>query len=98
MVHNLSLQLPFFIVILTTHEFLKLLLYFICSLKKIGLLPKKDWFTTFKSANCGLVLMENDVVDKIVGISTIRIRMQNRIVKNLTNVQHLPDLKNMVFL
>jgi hypothetical protein len=55
--------------------------------------PKRDWFTTYESVNCGTVLMGNDVACKIVGIGTIRIRMHDGIVRTLTNVRHIPDLK-----
>ncbi|GLT72015.1 hypothetical protein SLA2020_439880 [Shorea laevis] len=55
--------------------------------------PKKDWFTTYESVNGGTVLMGNDVACKIVGIGTIKIRMHDGIVRTLTNVRHIPDLK-----
>jgi len=37
--------------------------------------------------------MRNDVVYKIVGMGTIRIRMHDGIMRTLKNVQHIPDLK-----
>jgi len=37
--------------------------------------------------------MGNDVVYKIVGIGTIRMKMHDGIVRTLTNVWHIPDLK-----
>jgi hypothetical protein len=55
--------------------------------------PKKDWFTTYDAVNGGLVLMGNNVACKIVGIGSIRIRMHDGIVRILTNVRHIPDLK-----
>jgi hypothetical protein len=55
--------------------------------------PKRDWFTTYDSVNGGLVLMGNNVACKIVGIGSIRIRMYDGIVRILTNVRHIPDLK-----
>jgi hypothetical protein len=55
--------------------------------------PKRDWFTTYDSINGGSVLMGNNVACKIVGIVTIRIRMHDGIVRTLTNVRHIPDLK-----
>jgi hypothetical protein len=55
--------------------------------------PKKDWFTTYESANGGLVFMGNDVAYRIVGIGTIRIRMHDGIVRTLKNVRHILDLK-----
>jgi hypothetical protein len=37
--------------------------------------------------------MGNDVAWKIVGIGTIKIRMHDGIVRTLTNVRHMLDLK-----
>jgi hypothetical protein len=37
--------------------------------------------------------MENNVAYKIVGIGTIGIRMHHGIVRTLTNVRHIPNLK-----
>ena len=55
--------------------------------------PRKDWFTTYEPINSGSVLMGKDMACKIVGISTIKIRMHNDIVRTLTDVRHIPDLK-----
>jgi hypothetical protein len=55
--------------------------------------PIKHWFTTYNSIDCSSILEINDVACKIIGIGTIRIRMHDRIVRNLTNVRHIPDLK-----
>ena len=35
----------------------------------------KDWFNIYKSVNCGFVLKGNDAACKIVGIGTIKTRM-----------------------
>ena len=32
--------------------------------------PHKDWFVTYRSVNCGNVLMGNDASCKVVGIGT----------------------------
>ncbi|XP_077222053.1 uncharacterized protein LOC143855883 [Tasmannia lanceolata] len=55
--------------------------------------PNKDWFTTYQSVNGGTVLMGNNMAYKIVGICTIHIKMYDGIVKTLTEVRHVPDLK-----
>jgi hypothetical protein len=47
---------------------------------------KRDWFASYELVNDGTVLMGNDVVCKIVGISTIIIKMHDGIVRILTNV------------
>lgn len=90
MVHKLSLQLAFVIVSLTTSGPLILPMHFMC--------PKRDWFATYKSISGGSVLIGNDVTWKIVGLSTIIIKMQDEIIKTLTNVQHILDLKKNLIL
>jgi hypothetical protein len=77
-VRNLSLQLLFQMVVLMTSGSLILLVHFMS--------PKRDWFTTYESVNGGSVLMGNDVIYKIVGIGTIRMKMHDGIVRTLTNV------------
>lgn len=51
---------------------------------------KKDWFTTYESANGGLVLMRTMFAWKIATIGAIRIRMHDRIVRTLTDARHMP--------
>ena len=55
--------------------------------------PKRNWFTTYDSVNGGSILMGNNVASKIVGIGAIKIRMHDGIVRTLTNVRHIQDLK-----
>jgi hypothetical protein len=59
--------------------------YHICS--------NRMWFDTFKSYNTGTVLMGNDAKCKAIGLGTIKFRMFDGIVKILTNVRYVPDLK-----
>ena len=61
--------------------------------------PHRDWFTTYESFNGGLVLMGNDAQCKVVGKGTIKIKTHNGVVKTLTGVKHVPDLKrNLIYL
>ncbi|KAK3038197.1 hypothetical protein RJ639_030304 [Escallonia herrerae] len=61
--------------------------------------PNRDWFATYRSFDGGKVLMGNDVACKVVGISSIRIRMHDGIVRTLTYVRHVPELrKNLISL
>ncbi|KAJ4976637.1 hypothetical protein NE237_001743 [Protea cynaroides] len=55
--------------------------------------PNRDWFTTYKAIEGASVLMGNNVVCKIVGIGTVRIKCHDGIVRTLTDVRHIPDLK-----
>ena len=53
----------------------------------------RNWYSTYQSIDDGVVYMGNDVTCKTVGIGSIRIRMFDGIVRTLTNVRHVPDLK-----
>ena len=45
--------------------------------------PHKDWFDTYKSVNCGFVLMGNNATCKVVGIGTIKIKTFDNVVRTL---------------
>ena len=55
--------------------------------------PHRDCFSAYKPLNVGVVLMGNDAQCNVVGIDTIRIKTLDGIVRTLSNVQHIPDLK-----
>jgi hypothetical protein len=55
--------------------------------------PNRMWFDTFKSCNAGTVLMGNDARCKAIGLGTIKVRMFDGIVRILTNVRYVPNLK-----
>ena len=55
--------------------------------------PYRDWFDTHRLINCGLVLMGNKVVCKVVGIGTIEVKMFNDVVRTLKDVRYVLDLK-----
>ncbi|KAK3043400.1 hypothetical protein RJ639_001979 [Escallonia herrerae] len=50
-------------------------------------------FATYRSFDGGKVLMGNDVTCKVVVIGSIHIRMHDGIVRTLTDVRHVPELK-----
>ncbi|KAK2995464.1 hypothetical protein RJ640_005398, partial [Escallonia rubra] len=61
--------------------------------------PNRDWFATYRSFDGGKVLMGNDVACKVVGIGSIQIRMHYGIMRTLTDVRHVPELrKNLISL
>ncbi|GJY18729.1 retrovirus-related pol polyprotein from transposon TNT 1-94 [Tanacetum coccineum] len=47
----------------------------------------------YKEFDGGHVFMVNDSPGKVVGIGTIRIKMHDGVVRTLTDVRHVPDLK-----
>jgi len=55
--------------------------------------PYKDLFTTFESVDCGVVLMGNDAQCKIAGIGTIQIKTNDGVVRTLSDVRYIPELK-----
>ncbi|KAK3000052.1 hypothetical protein RJ639_022601 [Escallonia herrerae] len=61
--------------------------------------PNRDWFATYRSFDGGKVLMGNYITGKVVGIGSIEIRMHDGIVRTLTDVRHVPELrKNLISL
>ena len=61
--------------------------------------PRRDWFTTYRPINGGLVYMGNNTTCKVVGIGTVRIKMYDGIVRTMIDVRHMPDLaKNLLSL
>ena len=55
--------------------------------------PYKDLFTTLEPVDSGVVLMGNDTQCKIAGIGTIQIKTHNGVVRTLSKVRFIPDLK-----
>ena len=61
--------------------------------------PKKDWFDTYKPYNGGMVQMGNNATCLVIGIDTVKIKMFDGVVRVLSNVRHVPDLrKNLISL
>ncbi|KAG8491575.1 hypothetical protein CXB51_014846 [Gossypium anomalum] len=55
--------------------------------------PNRDWFTTYKTVSEGVVLMGNNVSCNIVGVGTIKVKMFDGVVRTLSDVRHVPELK-----
>ncbi|KAG8474318.1 hypothetical protein CXB51_033774 [Gossypium anomalum] len=60
--------------------------------------PNRDWFTTYETVSEGVVLMGNNVLCKIAGVGTIKVKMFDGIVRTLSDVQHVPELKKNLIL
>ena len=61
--------------------------------------PKKDWFDTYKPSNDGMVQMGNDATCLVIGIGTVKIKMFDGVVRVLSNVRHVLELrKNLISL
>nr|TKR74783.1 hypothetical protein D5086_0000291950 [Populus alba] len=59
--------------------------------------PNKHLFSRLEEFDGGVVLMGNDDVSKVKGIGTIHLKMHNGVVKTLTKVWYVPDLKKNLF-
>ncbi|KAG8499392.1 hypothetical protein CXB51_005981 [Gossypium anomalum] len=60
--------------------------------------PNRDWFTTYETVSEGVVLMGNNASCKIAGIGTIKVKMFDGVVKTLSDVRHVPELKRNLIL
>jgi len=55
--------------------------------------PHRDWFFTCEALDGGVVLMGNDAQCDVAGIGIIRIKTHDGIVRTLSKVRHIHDLK-----
>ncbi|KAH0655443.1 hypothetical protein KY285_030325 [Solanum tuberosum] len=55
--------------------------------------PNKDLFATYEPIGSGVVLMGNNAPCKVFGKGTIQIKMCDGVVRTLTDVRYVPDLK-----
>ncbi|GJR57614.1 putative polyprotein [Tanacetum coccineum] len=70
-----------------------LLVWIMDSACSFNMSPNQDWFVTYEEFDDGHVFMGNDSPCKVVGIGTIRIKMHDGVVRTLTDVRHVTDLK-----
>ncbi|KAG8473502.1 hypothetical protein CXB51_035665 [Gossypium anomalum] len=55
--------------------------------------PNRDWFTTYETVSKGVVLMGNNASCKIAGVGTIKVKIFDGVVRTLSDVRHVPELK-----
>ena len=55
--------------------------------------PNRSLFDTYKSCEGSSVMMGNRTSCKMVGIGTVKIKMFDGVVRTLTDVRHIPDLR-----
>ncbi|KAG8473398.1 hypothetical protein CXB51_035716 [Gossypium anomalum] len=61
--------------------------------------PNREWFSTYSSVEGGVVRMGNDSSSKVIGIGTVKIKMHDWMIKKLSDVRYVPDLrKNLISL
>ena len=54
---------------------------------------KERLVDTYKPYNGGMVQLGNDATCPVIGIGTVKIKMFDGVVKVLSNVRHVPDLR-----
>ncbi|KAM1980190.1 hypothetical protein ACFX15_036829 [Malus domestica] len=55
--------------------------------------PHKDWFSSLKEFDSGVVFMGDDNLCTTKGIGTVRLKLHDEMVKELTGVRYVPNLK-----
>ncbi|KAG8477584.1 hypothetical protein CXB51_031066 [Gossypium anomalum] len=55
--------------------------------------PNRDWFTTYEIVSEDVVLMGNNALCKIAGVGRIKVKMFDGVVRTLSDVRHVPELK-----
>lgn len=53
----------------------------------------RSYFTSYQSCDGGMVLMGNNSICKVVGIETVSLKMYDGIVRELTQVRNVSELK-----
>ena len=54
---------------------------------------RREWFVEYKELSTGRVLMGNNKACNILGIGTVKLKLEDGTVKLLTEVRHVPELK-----
>ncbi|XP_073117052.1 uncharacterized protein [Elaeis guineensis] len=57
----------------------------------------RDWFSTYETVSNGVILMGNNAVCKIIGMETVSIRMHDGVVRTLTDIRHISEMKKNLF-
>ena len=55
--------------------------------------PHKDWFSIYDPVDSTIIHMDNNAQCKVTEIGTVKIKTHDGIVRTLSNVHNVPDLK-----
>ena len=55
--------------------------------------PNRKFFKNYETYDGGIVVMGNDASCRVIGRGTIKLKMLDGTIRELTNVRHIPDLK-----
>jgi len=52
---------------------------------------RREWFSSLEKLDSGVIIMGNDAACQIVGIGTVRIKMFDGVVRDLTDIRYVAD-------
>ena len=55
--------------------------------------PHKDWFSTYDPVDSTVIHMDINALCNVTGIGTVKTKTHDGVVRTLSNVRHVPDLK-----
>lgn len=58
--------------------------------------PRRGWLSNYESKSSGKVLMGNNQSCNVLGVGSIKIRLNDETFKILIGVRHIPDLKRIL--
>ena len=58
--------------------------------------PHKDWFASYQTVNDGIVLLGDSHSCKTVGVGSVKIKMFDGVIRTLTDVSHVHELKKKI--
>jgi len=59
----------------------------------LSYVSRKNWFSTFDLVNSTVVHKGNNAQYKVTGIDTVKIKTHDGVLRTLSNVRYVPDLK-----
>jgi len=59
---------------------------------------RREWFSSLEKLNGCVVIMENDVECRMIVIGTVQIKIFDSMIRDLTDVRYVPQMKKNIFL
>ena len=61
--------------------------------------PKRKYFNTYRACDASTIMIGNGSASRVVGISTVKMKMFDGVVRTVANVRHIPRLRRwLIFL
>ena len=57
---------------------------------------RREWFSSLEKLDSGIVIMKNDTAYQMIRVGIVRIKMFDGVVKDLTDVRYIPQMKKNV--